>query len=214
LKGFRVIAIEADPRLISLAERRFTPYIDSGQLTLVQAVISHDEGSSVFHICNSKPQFSSISEDSAARDPEGYKTVHIAAKTLSSIIAQHGTPYYVKIDIDRAHHIALQSLIDNQIKPHLISAEGLWSFRLAQQLGYKKYQMIYQKRIPDQIEPFPSTEGTFVGTVFSRGSSGLFGNDLPDEWLSSDAAQELFQDIVKKQKTMEIDTWVDWHCAD
>jgi len=38
-KGFRVVAVEADPDLCRAAEERFEPFIRSGQLTIVNRAI-------------------------------------------------------------------------------------------------------------------------------------------------------------------------------
>ena len=43
-KGFRVIAVEASPELCAAAADRLRSYVDSGQLTIVQAAVADKEG--------------------------------------------------------------------------------------------------------------------------------------------------------------------------
>jgi hypothetical protein len=61
----------------------------------------------------------------------------------------------------------------------------LHEFELFKKLGYTRFKIADQDHIADQKPPYPSLEGQYVDHQFERGSSGLFGNELPGEWLTA-----------------------------
>jgi len=49
LKGFRVIAVEADPELCDAARDRLRPFLDNGQLTIVNRAVVAKAGPATLH---------------------------------------------------------------------------------------------------------------------------------------------------------------------
>ena len=62
-------------------------------------------------------------------------------------------------------------------------------------MGYDKFKIIQQDGISKQKENPNTTEGKYVNYKFEEGSSGLFGNDLPGEWLSEEQAKNRYENI-------------------
>ena len=62
LKGFRVVAVEADPDLCRAAGERFQPFLQSGLLTIVNRAIVPKAGPATFYR-SSNPGWGTVAED-------------------------------------------------------------------------------------------------------------------------------------------------------
>jgi hypothetical protein len=60
---------------------------------------------------------------------------------------------------------------------------------LLARLGYDGFQIVPQQDTKLQRCPHPALEGEYLDYRFNHGASGLFGRELPGEWLT--AAQAL-----------------------
>ena len=93
-------------------------------------------------------------------------------------------------------------------KPKFISIESekvywdklLEEFSILQQLGYSKFKIIDQSKIAQQQCPYPSRQGDYIDHRFEDGSSGLFGNELPQDWLSAGEAIKMYEKIFLRYK--------------
>jgi len=119
--GYRVVAVEANPMLVERAQKKFAAQLASGQLVcanvaiaaraeLVELTISGDDlGSS-----------SIVSGKVAHRRPIGSITVQ--GMTMPELFAQHGVPYYMKIDIEGADRLCILGLTADA-RPQYVSFE-------------------------------------------------------------------------------------------
>ncbi|MBB3836883.1 FkbM family methyltransferase [Runella defluvii] len=122
-KGYKVIAIEANPTLINLSTIQFNQSIKEGNLTLLNNAISNIDNATVpFYISQLGSAQSSLQKTMAERRG-GILEIQIETKKLSSIFREHGTPYYCKIDIEGHDFIALETLSNSNLRPRFISAE-------------------------------------------------------------------------------------------
>ncbi|AYQ31231.1 FkbM family methyltransferase [Runella sp. SP2] len=122
-KGYKVVAIEANPNLTNLINGQFSRYIKENKLTLLNvAVANTDSGIVPFYISQTGSERSSLQKIMAERKGEVTK-IDIRTRTLSSLFEEFGTPYYCKIDIEGYDYIALDSLIGSDNRPQFISAE-------------------------------------------------------------------------------------------
>ena len=62
--------------------------------------------------------------------------------------------------------------------------------------------------MPLQSCPSPAREGHFVEYKFPYGSSGMFGEEAPGEWLSGDRAVEGYRKIVRVQRLFGDKGWI------
>jgi FkbM family methyltransferase len=198
-KGFRVVAVEANPTLITFLRQRFSREIAAGTLTLVDCAIAKAEGEVTFFVNESRSMWGTINSDWAERNRKLGSHSHriqVTAKTFESILRQHGVPYYLKIDIEGADMDCVDALRRCNARPNYVSIESnktswnglLREFYLLRTLGYKKFKIIDQSTVTTQAAPMPAIEGKSTDHVFEYGSSGLFGNDLPGKWLTYEAA--------------------------
>lgn len=189
-KGFRVVAVEANRVLTDAARKRFAPFTDSGQLTILNVGIAAGESAAglEFFVNDRFSEWSSFDRDIAGRDASPIHSITIPTRTLASIVAEYGPAYFVKIDIEGYDAIALRSLLGVERKPRYVSVEngnqGMLGMLVS--AGYDGFKYIQQKGISRLRVPVPAREGDYTGHLFPRGASGPFGEETPGDWLDAD----------------------------
>ena len=208
-KGFSVVAIEAVPEFCAQIEERFRSFIDRGRLTVLNVAVAKSPGTVDFFIDETVSVWGTANRDWVARNRSlgagTTRRITVAARTLGDIVREHGAPWYCKIDIEGNDLDALRSLAGSPDVPRFISIESekrSWSrlldeFRAFRDLGYCRYKIVDQSLVPLQTPPRPACEGEDCDHVFAEGSSGLFGEDLPGQWLSLFEAVEAYRQIFR-----------------
>src|SRR5262245_10543636 len=161
LKGFRVVAIEAVPALCDDIRVRLRPYLESGQLTLINAAIAERAGPIPFFINRRISVYGTISENWARRNelfdaPSDKATVD--GIRFSDVLAEHGVPYYLKIDIEGSDVLCLHALKSFPSRPKFVSiesatvcwADAIEEFSVLGELGYSRFKLVQQRDVPKQ----------------------------------------------------------------
>lgn len=193
-KGFRVVAIEANPVLADELREKFATELSSGALILIEAAVADHDGEVDFFV-NEKSVWGTTQKDWADRNQEmGMQStlIRVPAVKFNWIIEKFGVPHYLKIDIEGSDMLCLHALAQTPARPSFISIESsktswaalILEFDLLEKLGYRRFKIINQRWVPDQVEPNPSREGSYSNHIFPKDSSGLFGDDLPGPWLT------------------------------
>lgn len=99
-KGYRVIAIEADPVQADIAKGKFKEYVDREQLLILNIGVAAEEGEFDFYINEIQPEWNSFDLSIASRDGLPYHAIKIETRPFDSIIKKNGVPYYLKVDIE------------------------------------------------------------------------------------------------------------------
>jgi len=217
-KGFRVVAVEANPALHAAGVARFSDQIRSGQLSLLNAAIAEHDGPIRFFINKRATEWSTTSSEFAARNSElGAKSeeVIVPGMRFERILGEFGVPYYLKIDIEGADHLCLRGLQQTAKRPTHVSLEsnktswaGLLSeFRDLRALGYQKFKVVSQEGVPQQVCPNPPREGRYAEHQFVRGSSGAFGEEAPGGWLSERDALARYRRIFWRYRLFGDSGW-------
>ena len=211
LKGFRVVAVEADPQLCEAARDRLRPFVESGRLTIVNRAVVPKAGPATFHR-SSTPGWGTVVEDwhryNVAHGVAA-ESVVVDGTTLADLIKIHGPPVYLKVDIEGMDRVALESLAATAVRPRYLSIETSFDrsptmtaieseFATLVPLGYDRFKIVDQGKVPEQVPPSPARMGKYVPYVFSDSASGLFGEEAPGEWLSAQAALESFRQVCRK----------------
>jgi FkbM family methyltransferase len=231
VKGFKVLAVEANPALVQRAGIVFKQYIFSRQLTLVNAAISGEQGKEVtLTVCGDDLGSSSIYDQTiTSRNPTGSYTVQGA--TILNLMDMYGVPYYLKIDIEGAERFCVLPLTTAQ-RPEYISFEagddleeliqhaagiGYKMFKLINQINFRELQN--QRNIGDRLrkialrglgyaEPaYIRRKGRFFKTMHSSG---------PAPWISDGrwcSAGELIKKWRNAKGTNEFSGWYDVHAV-
>lgn len=144
-RGYRVVAIEANPELVARGRERFSTAIRQGRLTIVDVAVGSKEGVVPFWI-SSNPEYSSLEQSEAAKWGQSCRAVTVRARRFGNILAQHGVPCYLKIDIEGADHHCLEDL-DPADPPRFLSFEKrrLEDLLAARRLGYRRFKLIAQE---------------------------------------------------------------------
>ena len=89
-RGFRVVAIEADPSLVSQAHKRFELEISAGKLTILSVGIAQEAGVFPFWICEPNSEWNSFDRRIASRDGSPHHQIkvqrHIYAKVYICVL--------------------------------------------------------------------------------------------------------------------------------
>ena len=217
-KGFKVVAIEAHPGLYQKGKEKFVREIDQGRLTLLNLAVAETSGSISFFESDNDV-WGSIRRDAAERNEHlgaKFREITVEGRRFGEILRQFGTPYYMKVDIEGADLLCLKALAEFDDRPKYVSIEAevdvLSSIRheiaALSDLGYTKFKIVRQGHVPLQSCPNPAREGKFIEYKFPYGSSGMFGEEAPGEWLSSRRALETYRKIVRVQRLFGDKGWV------
>jgi FkbM family methyltransferase len=193
-KGFRVVAVEADPDLAAEGRSRFANAISERRLTIVNRAIAAQPGTVTFYVNQVSKGWSSI--DVAAASPRGteVRKVEVEGVRFGDLLAELGIPYYVKCDIEGADSLVLAGLAGAAERPPYASVEchGLDNLVALKQMGYRSFKVINQTLHNAVALPDPPLEGRYVKVERWLNSSGPFGRETAgDRWLPFDEAAEI-----------------------
>ena len=194
-KGFKVIAVEANPAMIRRARNNPTlaKAEEEGRLGIVPMAFWHRSGESIsFYVNSTVDDYSSIEKVWAEKHAHESREIKVATISLDMMFEKLGVPYYVKCDIEGADEIFSAQLPVQGSLPAFVSSEASprSDLRILEDLraaGYDRFQIVNQARHHDTVPPNPPREGNHVEIRFNGHMSGLFGLDLPpDRWTSFD----------------------------
>jgi FkbM family methyltransferase len=210
-KGFRVVAIEADPAHCAVAAERLRRFVESGQLTIVNTAISTRKEKVEFYRNLDVPEWGTMDDALLARNSRhGTRVERIVVEALpmAEIFASFGVPYYMKVDIEGRDMLCVDALRRAPTRPRYLSIEAhrfsldavKAEFDLMTALGYHGFKVVPQHRVHQQVAPHPSREGAYVDHRFVNGTSGLFGEEAPGRWRDAAAAFEQYKPIFRRYR--------------
>lgn len=210
-KGFRVIAFEANPHLINFCKQRFKDKIESNKLKIIEGAILDPSATTktqtvAFYKNHGLTEWGTVMKNWANRNESlgtSNEIIDVPVINFIHCLNDYGIPHYLKIDIEGMDFVCLESLINFKNKPDFISIESeKISFKklrremeLLKSLGYNDFKVVNQEDVTSQKEPADSKEGSNINYEFIKGASGLFGNDLPGNWISLNEAIKRYQII-------------------
>jgi FkbM family methyltransferase len=210
-KGFRVVAIEANPQFVLENRAKLEGYIKDGLLEIVPLAIAQKEGVVPFHLFPAKGDWGTLDPGYAQRNiarGTTYKIVEVPSVTFDRILQRYGIPYYLKIDIEGADILCIKSLHQFTERPKYVSFETeLVEFASTFEclshlyvLGYRKFKIVNQRVNHKQRCPNPPREGKYVDAVFTGYMSGPFGEESPGNWENIENTLEKYRRILKAQR--------------
>ncbi len=233
-KGYRVVAVEADPDLVAQARERFACEIAADRMTIVHAAVGPAPGRCQFWINDLHREWSSLDQSVAARDGESARAIEVPCRRFEDLVAQFGVPYYLKIDIEGADRHCLDALRSDDL-PKYVSFEAthLELIAAARELGYVRFKCISQRTFrrltadhpylafsadPDSTgEPDPPEGRLRDGDwEFPWGASGPFGEQTGGDW--SDIVQVTYEwanfvvNVSRRLRLRHVE-WFDIHAT-
>lgn len=144
-RGYRVVAIEANPTLAEAGRARFQQEIAVGQLALLNVGIAESAGTATFWVCESNSEWSAFDKEIAGRDGAPCHPVEVKCVTFDQILNTYGVPYYLKIDIE-GHDIHCLRALHASDLPQYVSVEShsLDYLCLLRSIGYTGFKCLNQ----------------------------------------------------------------------
>jgi FkbM family methyltransferase len=188
MKGDMVVAIEANPVLCEDIRRRFADEIRAGRLILESCVVTVDEGLTEvdFYLHNTNHVLSQLPVPSEAVLGQ-FAQIKLPSKSILSIIRSHGSPYYIKIDIEHYDVPLLKAIFAAGLHPPYISAEA------------HSLEVFLTLAVDGSYNSFKMVDGYSVSRIyadclidsrikysFPSHSAGPFGGDIHGEWMTAD----------------------------
>jgi FkbM family methyltransferase len=232
-RGYRVVAVEADPRLAKQARVRFEREIRQGRLTVLNVAVGPKEGLVQFWICDLVSQWSSLDRAVASRMGMSHHPIDVYSRPFSDILREHGIPYYLKVDIEHYDRYCVEA-IDAADRPAYLSIEfnEIEDLIALNRLGYSAFKIIYQTKAFRHTQfhselwtpPMPQRRtrqhgGLAVPTTVTTppGPSGPFGEETDGQWESFEqTAYQLLSFVLGHSQhgyPPEWTIWFDIHAA-
>jgi FkbM family methyltransferase len=119
--GYRVLGVEANPVLAAQCSRRFAHEIRAGRITVVNAGVLRQPGEFTFYRSLQEDGWSTFAPDVHHKSSE-WEELTVRCTTARELIAEHGQPVFIKVDIEGADFQVLETLTPS-IAPAYISLE-------------------------------------------------------------------------------------------
>lgn len=247
--GYRVVAVEANPMWAQRVGERFADAVSAGRLTVVNVAIGSQPGEADFHISTVNDAWGSFDTQIASRGG-AFTTIRVPCVPFGGVLAEHGVPHYLKVDIEGNDRLCLHALGPGAL-PAFASVEmdhgdGDRDIATLATLGYDRFACIRQNdfvpvtadtvarlvaRRRRQARTAIGTQLARVSRVarrrlrpprdadwrFPRGSSGTFGDRLPDGcWMDVDDVLAVWRDLHEVDAELGaggVGEWFDIHAA-
>ena len=144
VRGFNVVAVEANPALCLALRARFQHELQSGRLTLAEGAIAECPGETITFYINSAesawgttvPRYADRGEALAGT----LQTISVQTLSFSSLVEEFGVPHYLKIDIEGADILCLHGLVGQPDVPSYVSIERPTSFGAQREVLVHRFQ--------------------------------------------------------------------------
>jgi FkbM family methyltransferase len=207
-KGYRVVAFEADPRSVAFCEQRFNQEIASGRLRIVAGAITEDPSveSVTFYVNKGKSVWSTASAEWVkSKKRWTSKTIAIASARVDILktFMEHGTPYYLKIDVEGVDRHVLRTLSTLPDRPKYLSFESekfsfaslLADLELVESLGYRRFKVVQQATIPGRTITASDRFGATFNYRFEKHASGGFGEEAEGRWVTKREVVDIYRRV-------------------
>jgi len=230
-KGYKVIAVDANPLLCREGAKLFEKEIKAGRLELLNIGIGEKDEPLDFYVNGQSTEWSSFVKEIGTRGSKGFEVVKVPCKPISWLLEQYGVPYYMKIDIEGCDEYCVGG-IREQEKPLFISCEAteVALLDLMYSKGYRRFKCIDQS---DKFEPLDNKAwesplyrkikrgwgiltGRRIYPVYRTGSSGPFGNATKGSWKSYEQIREQYLYFHQDNPTgqpLDARCWFDFHAT-
>jgi FkbM family methyltransferase len=242
-RGFRVIAVDANPQAKEAARGRFATACGSGRLLVLNVGISDQYARLPFWVNEIDAARSSFSEIEAKKNGPA-RRLEVECVPLSALLEKYGIPYYLKVDIEGADYLAVSSLTP-EIAPQYLSIELFQNPSPAgmidalADLGYRRFKIINQMTHTQSTPLYDVPEELFLRSLRKLGMTGLvrrmplrpariqfdperpkasdsgpFAEDTSGPWRSAEEVRRRTLAIMDRSKrSHHTSSWFDLHAA-
>lgn len=233
-EGFNVVAVEANPALVSYCKEKFRDAITSNRLKIINVGIAVEKTVLPFYINLHTSEWSSFDISIGGRNNTGFKIINVPCVTTKSLFEEYGVPYYMKVDIEGNDFLCLKDIPDSGEKPRYVSCEAVhveW-LNILKRKGYQKFKLINQA---DGFNPmkinvqkrryYPAYVQIRNGLEqrarrvfefkYASSSSGPFGENSKGKWNTYEEVRKLFLEFYQGDLNKPVNkySWWDFHAA-
>jgi FkbM family methyltransferase len=141
--GYRVVGVDANPLLAAQCTRRFETEIRQGRVTIVNAGVLKEPGEFTFYRNLSDDGWSSF-EPEEGKIGGKWEELKIHCVTTQQLMAEHGKPFFMKVDIQGSDIQTLHS-ITAATAPAYVSLELNYADPIVErliELGYSAFKFV------------------------------------------------------------------------
>lgn len=235
-RGFKVVAVDANPSLCTAAAQKFPRALTDGRLCIENLAIGANRGQLPFYI-SSTTTFSSFDRSLATKNGSVCTATEVTCIRAADLFAKHGVPHYLKVDIEGAETHCLADLNENCVPNYLSFESGPETeedVRRLGSLGYKRFKFIHQaghvfgsnyepesvlKKLRRRVRRKSRNllHGRWYNDWnFEFGSSGPFGEDTDGAWVPAQTLLEIrsrWQELDARYSSASDSFWYDVHAA-
>ncbi len=195
--GYRVVAVEADPKLHQQGYDRFQNAIIDGRLVLLHAaVIGWERALGVqmmrFYPHATNTVWGSVDHAFVTRNTDVHKQPHepaveVKTTTLEQLVRAHGCPFFLKVDLEGMDAEVIEDIARLPTPPAYASWETgkknlkrtLKTHLMLYFMGYGRYRIAQQANNPKKSYQQPKTGQQIQ---FAPHSSGPMPDTHPERW--------------------------------
>lgn len=184
-KGFRVVAIDANPIFCEALRGKHASEVASRQLVVNNIGIADRQGTLDFYSNLDNSEWSSFDPVWGTRNGTKFEVLRVKTTSLQDLVDEYGMPYYMKVDVEGFDIQVVRALAMCRDRPRYMSIEENRSDFFAElySVGARRFKLVNQTTHHLHPLPNPAKEGNFVAITLAPGSSGAFGEEAPGEWL-------------------------------
>lgn len=208
-KARTVVAVEANPVLCEQIRQEYSDQIREGSLFLEEKAVVADKKSETIGLwlCADDAK-SSIVKPRESHDD--WTRVVVTTISLKELFAKHGTPGFLKVDLEHYDSEILRALNGAVSLPPALSVEAqkVDILELLHEIGeYSSFKIVRGKSISSRFRNFRfiGYGGNSRSFSFPWHSAGPLGEDLPGEWFGYLDARKILK--------MAGPGWIDIHAS-
>jgi FkbM family methyltransferase len=155
-RGFRVVAVEANPAVAQAITARFEEQVATGTLTVLNVGVAPERGRLPFWVSAHNSVLSSFDRALVDKHGGGSHAVEVDTVPFAEILRQYGVPYYLKVDIEGHDRVCLDAL-DPPVCPAYVSCELTHVGGVIEQLngiGYRGFKLVNQSTYTEATPVF------------------------------------------------------------
>lgn len=219
-KGFKVVAVDALAENCDISAARLHEFIDKGNLVIVNKAVAEKDDEKITFYKNLKISVLGTVHPDIVKRNNGFGTTSVPIEVdtvrLDSLIRRFGMPYYLKMDLEGSDLLAVRQLKALGAVPKFLSMESdkiSWK-KLVEEcttlrdLGYTKFKVVNQQWVTGQQCPTSPVEGNYISHRFELGSSGLFGRELPGDWITYEECLRKYKKIFLRYRLFGDNGWL------
>lgn len=206
-KGFRVVAIEADPTLVEKGRKKFKKYIDEKKLRIVNCGIAKENGTADFYINEVRPWWNSFDVEISSRDGLPYHSIKVDCRDFKDILKEYDVPYYLKIDIEGHDKYCIYALDPSNLPQYVsFEADNHGDYELLDVLhkkGYRKFKLINQNTFEPVTLPYQSVRNLEKMPGKDRlYLKVMYGSGIIWKVIRKLNGKEIFKTLLKPSNTL------------